>query len=67
MDPAQIELLALTAAQLSLTVLKATGKLSPEKLLLVQDALDAITGALAEHNKAQKDQNAPLTPLEPIQ
>lgn len=66
MNPAQIELLAFTSAQLSLSVLAATGKLPPQTLQLINDALDAITKALAAHNAAQTDQTAPLTPLDPV-
>ena len=66
MNPAQIEFLALTAAQLSLSILAATGTLPPQSLTLINDALDAITKALAAHNAAQTDQTAPLTPLDPI-
>ena len=66
MNPAQIEYLALTAAQLSLSILAATGKLPPNDLQLINDALDAITKALAAHNAAQTDQTAPLNPLDPI-
>jgi hypothetical protein len=66
MNPAQIELLALTSAQLSLSILIATGNLPKQTLLLMQDALDAISKALAEHNAAQTDQTAPLDPLDPV-
>ena len=66
MDPAQIEFLALTAAQLSLSVIVSLGKLSVPQLILAQDMLDAITKALAAHNAAQTDQTAPLTPMDPI-
>ena len=66
MDPAQIEFLALTAAQLSLGILTATGTLPPKSLQLINDALDAIGKALEAHNAAQTDQTAPLTPMDPI-
>ena len=66
MDPAQIEFLALTAAQLSLSILAATGTLPAGSLQLINDALDAITKALAAHNAAQTDQTEPLTPMDPI-
>ena len=66
MTPAQIEFLALTAAQLSLTILASTGKLPANDLVYINDALDAINKALAAHNAAQTDQTAPLNPLNPI-
>lgn len=66
MTPAQIEFLALTAAQLSLTILAASGKLPANDLVLVNDTLDAISKALAAYNAAQTDQTAPLNPLNPI-
>ena len=66
MNPAQIEFLALTAAQLSLSLMAATGKIPPTTLQLINDTLDAITNALQAHQGAQTDQTAPLNPMTPI-